>query len=294
MTRRCARGCVRSRLSGRAGGTGARITGCARRAGASTTSARSGCGARKASGSRSGAASAAGSATPRCRRAAGGRAARARVGAGLPVRPDRRRARAQAAQRRRRVHPRSAGDARGAAHRRRRHCHRAGAARRQAWRAGAHPLRQRPRADRARLRDWCRFATTETAFIEPGSPWQNPYVESFHSRVRDELLDVEEFACLAEARVVIADWHEDYNQRRPHSSLGMKTPAAFAATCTAVAVTEQAARHPRGRDVRTRRQVPSVVHHQPTLTQSGPKNGVRPCSPGTPKFEYQSLVTVIR
>ena len=54
-------------------------------------------------------------------------------------------------------------------------------------------------------------------------------MESFHSRVRDELLDVEEFACLAEARVVIEDWREDYNLRRPHSSLGMRPPAVFAA-----------------------------------------------------------------
>ena len=79
------------------------------------------------------------------------------------------------------------------------------------------------------LRDWCVLSKTGTAFIEPGSPWQNPFVESFHSRVRDELLDVEEFSCLAEARVVIGDWREDYNWRRPHSSLGMKAPAVFAA-----------------------------------------------------------------
>jgi transposase InsO family protein len=51
------------------------------------------------------------------------------------------------------------------------------------------------------LKDWCVLSGTATAYIEPGSPWQNPYVESFHSRVRDELLDVEEFSCLAEARV---------------------------------------------------------------------------------------------
>ncbi|MFZ0377827.1 MAG: IS3 family transposase [Solirubrobacteraceae bacterium] len=79
------------------------------------------------------------------------------------------------------------------------------------------------------LKDWCRFSKTGTAYIDPGSPWQNPFVESFHSRVRDELLDVEEFSCLAEAKVVISDWREDYNQRRPHSALGMRTPAAFAA-----------------------------------------------------------------
>jgi putative transposase len=69
------------------------------------------------------------------------------------------------------------------------------------------------------LRDWCELSGTGTAFIEPGSPWQNPYVESFHSRVRDELLDVEEFSCLAEARVVIEDWRQDYNHlcRRRHN-----------------------------------------------------------------------------
>ena len=66
------------------------------------------------------------------------------------------------------------------------------------------------------LRDWCERSKTGTAYIEPGSPWQNPYVESFHSRVRDELLDVEEFSCLAEARVVIGDWQEDYRGRDGH------------------------------------------------------------------------------
>lgn len=83
------------------------------------------------------------------------------------------------------------------------------------------------------LRDWCERSSTGTAYIEPGSPWENPFVESFHSRVRDELLDVEQFACLAEARVVIEDWREDYNTLRPHSSLGMRTPATFAAEWTA-------------------------------------------------------------
>ena len=86
------------------------------------------------------------------------------------------------------------------------------------------------------LQDWCRFSKTGTAYIDPGSPWQNPYVESFHSRVRDELLDVEEFSCLAEARVVIGDWREDYNHRRPHSALGMRTPAAFGAAWATTAL----------------------------------------------------------
>jgi transposase InsO family protein len=78
------------------------------------------------------------------------------------------------------------------------------------------------------LRDWCRFARAGSAYIEPGSPWQNPYVESFGSRVRDELLSVELFSCLAEARVLIEDWRQDYNHYRPHSALGMMTPTRFA------------------------------------------------------------------
>ena len=78
------------------------------------------------------------------------------------------------------------------------------------------------------LRDWCRFSGTGSAYIEPGSPWQNPYVESFGSRIRDELLAVEQFSCLAEAKVMVEDWREDYNERRPHSALQMMTPARFA------------------------------------------------------------------
>ena len=78
------------------------------------------------------------------------------------------------------------------------------------------------------LKDWCHFAGTGSSYIDPGSPWQNPYVESFGSRVRDELLAVEQFSCLAEAKVLIEDWREDYNEHRPHSALGMKSPAQFA------------------------------------------------------------------
>ena len=78
------------------------------------------------------------------------------------------------------------------------------------------------------LRDWCRFSRAGSAYIEPGSPWQNPYVESFGSRVRDELLAVEQFSCLAEAQVMVGDWREDYNRHRPHSALAMMTPTHFA------------------------------------------------------------------
>jgi transposase InsO family protein len=82
------------------------------------------------------------------------------------------------------------------------------------------------------LRDWCRFSGAERSFIEPGSPWQNPFVESFGSRVRDEVLSVEAFDSVLEPQTVINDWKDIYNHQRPHSSLGWRTPAAFAATVT--------------------------------------------------------------
>jgi putative transposase len=78
------------------------------------------------------------------------------------------------------------------------------------------------------LRDWCRFSRTGASYIEPGSPWQNPWVESYGSRMRDEVLSIEQFDTLHEARVLVADWRDEYNTYRPHSALGMLTPAAFA------------------------------------------------------------------
>lgn len=78
------------------------------------------------------------------------------------------------------------------------------------------------------LRDWCRFSGTGTSYIEPGSPWQNPWVESYGSRMRDELLALERFDSLLEAQVLVADWREEYNTYRPHSALGMLTPTEFA------------------------------------------------------------------
>ena len=80
------------------------------------------------------------------------------------------------------------------------------------------------------LREWCRLAKTDTAHIEPGSPWQNAYVESFNSRLRDELLNTEVFTCLEEAKVLAEDWRTDYNANHPHSALGMMSPERFAAS----------------------------------------------------------------
>lgn len=83
------------------------------------------------------------------------------------------------------------------------------------------------------LRDWCRSSGTGASYIEPGSPWENPYIESFNSRMRDELLSVEQFNTLFEAQVVIEDWRIDYNMHRPHSSLGWLAPAIYAERWTA-------------------------------------------------------------
>ncbi len=65
----------------------------------------------------------------------------------------------------------------------------------------------------------------KTLFIEPGSPWENGYVESFNGKLRDELLNWEIFYTLREAKVLIERWRNEYNTRRPHSSLGYRPPA---------------------------------------------------------------------
>lgn len=68
-------------------------------------------------------------------------------------------------------------------------------------------------------------------YVEPGSPWENGYAESFHSRLRDEFLALEEFESLAAARQLTTAWKTDYNHHRPHSSLGYVAPAEFTARC---------------------------------------------------------------
>jgi putative transposase len=83
------------------------------------------------------------------------------------------------------------------------------------------------------LRDWCRFTGAGTSYIEPGSPWQNPYVESFGGRLRDELLAVEACSSLLEAQVLVEDWRIEYNTLRPHSALGYLTPTDYAKAWTA-------------------------------------------------------------
>ena len=79
------------------------------------------------------------------------------------------------------------------------------------------------------IRDWCRANGTGTVYIEPGSPWENPFVESFNSRARDELFSREVFHSVLEGRVMYSDWCDRYNTKRPHSSRGYLPPAVFAA-----------------------------------------------------------------
>jgi len=85
------------------------------------------------------------------------------------------------------------------------------------------------------IRQWLRDNHVSTLYVEPGCPWQNGYIESFHSRFRDDLLDREIFHSVKEAKILVEQWRLEYNHHRPHSSLDDKTPAEFAAGCIASA-----------------------------------------------------------
>ena len=75
------------------------------------------------------------------------------------------------------------------------------------------------------VQDWIAAVGAKTAYIAPGSPWENGYVESFNARLRDELLNGEIFYSLREAQIVIESWRRHYNAVRPHASLGYRAPA---------------------------------------------------------------------
>src|SRR5262249_8797960 len=87
---------------------------------------------------------------------------------------------------------------------------------------------------------WLKRTGACTLYIAPGAPWENGYAESFHSRLRDELLNVEEFTTIAEARLFAERWQLDYNHRRPHSALGYRTTAEFAAMASRSDIHEEA------------------------------------------------------
>ena len=75
------------------------------------------------------------------------------------------------------------------------------------------------------VRRWLNDLGVNTLFIEPGSPWENGYIESFNGKLRDELLDREIFTTLIEAKILIEEWRKEYNQVRPHSALNYRPPA---------------------------------------------------------------------
>ena len=75
------------------------------------------------------------------------------------------------------------------------------------------------------VRNWLNRLGVKTLFIEPGSPWENGYIESFNGKLRDELLDREIFTTLMEAKVLIEQWRREYNHVRPHSALRYRPPA---------------------------------------------------------------------
>ena len=81
-----------------------------------------------------------------------------------------------------------------------------------------------------KVQQWLRYNRIKTINIDIGSPWQNGYIESFHSRFRDECLSREMLLNLRQARVVIADWRQHYNRERPHSRLGYLSPEDFIET----------------------------------------------------------------
>tara|TARA_B110000305_G_C19283345_1_gene560424 strand:- start:22 stop:942 length:921 start_codon:yes stop_codon:yes gene_type:complete len=81
------------------------------------------------------------------------------------------------------------------------------------------------------VQDWLKELDIEILYIKPGSPWENAYIESFHDKLRDELLNREIFGTLREAQIILDSWRCEYNEERPHSSLGYQTPSEFAASC---------------------------------------------------------------
>jgi putative transposase len=78
------------------------------------------------------------------------------------------------------------------------------------------------------LQDWCRTTTINTSYCDPGSPWRSGRIESFNSRLRDELLILEIFDSMWEIRFILEEHHKNYNHYRPHSALGYMTPVEFA------------------------------------------------------------------
>ena len=110
------------------------------------------------------------------------------------------------------------------------------------------------------LREWLDALDVGTLYIEPGSPWQNGFAESFNSRFRNEFLALEVFDNLAAAKRLTVDWRANYNHQRPHSSLGYLAPADFARQCSASVACAPSTEHCR------KKQKNHVEFNQPLLS----------------------------
>lgn len=95
-----------------------------------------------------------------------------------------------------------------------------------------------PEMTSRRVRQWLDQVGSQTLFIEPGSPWENGYNESFNGKLRDELLNGEIFYSPKEPRIIIEQWRQHYNTQRPHSALGYRPPAPVATEAKST-ITEQ-------------------------------------------------------
>ena len=104
-----------------------------------------------------------------------------------------------------------------------------------AARRGGPPCRMRsdngPEFAAEAVRSWLQATGSGALYVAPASPWQNRYAESFHSKLRDEFLNLEDFESPAQAQAMGVLWKEEYNTERPHSSLGYKPPTEYAARC---------------------------------------------------------------
>lgn len=101
----------------------------------------------------------------------------------------------------------------------------------------------------AAIKSWLSASSIGTIYIEPGSPWENPYIESFNGKLRDECLNREIFTSVLEARVIVEDWRREYNENRPHSSLGYVPPAEFARLSLTPVATLPPSERGKGEDV---------------------------------------------
>lgn len=84
------------------------------------------------------------------------------------------------------------------------------------------------------VQNWLGEKGCQTIYIKPGSPWENPYIESFNGKLREECLNRYAFASGQQAQEIVSNWREEYNKYRPHSSLDYQTPAEFAASCASL------------------------------------------------------------